>query len=53
MPFDLEQLGAVLLDHRFGNGVLALAVPLQAEVFGGVEPPAHPLHRQRQIQRLV
>ena len=48
----LQQLGAVLLDHRFSDGVLSLAVPLQAEVSGGIEPPAHPLHRQGEVEGL-
>ena len=48
----LEQLGAVLFDDRFSDGVLALAVPLQAEVCGGIEPPAHPLHRDGEIEGL-
>ncbi len=41
-----------LLDHRLGHQPLAALVPLQAGGQGGEQPPADPLHRRRQRQRL-
>ena len=40
------------LDHRLGHQALAVLVPLQAGGQGGEQPPADPLHRRRQRQRL-
>ena len=48
----LQQLGTLPLDHYIGDRVAALLIPLQAEMLRGVEPPADPLHRYRQGQRL-
>ena len=48
----LQQLGAVLADHRLRQLMTALLVPGQALLNRGIEPPADPLHRHRQQQRL-
>ena len=44
----LQQLGALPENHVVRHRAIALAVPLQTEVLGRIEPPADPLHRLRQ-----
>lgn len=48
----LQQLGAVLVDHRLRHRMGAARIPAQALGQGRIQAPAHPLHLRRKPQGL-